>query len=69
MYWELIECLNIKISKYLCSNLTNKSNFQPLEVVGHGSQTQIQVGENLNLELSTLRTNSSEVFTFEKNIA
>ena len=45
------------------------SNFQPLEVVGHGSQTQIQVGENLNLELSTLKTNSSEVFTFEKIIA
>ena len=24
------------------------SNFQPLEVVGHGSETQLQVGENLN---------------------
>ena len=24
------------------------SNFQPLEVVGRGSKTQLQVGENLN---------------------
>ena len=24
------------------------SNFQPLEVVGRGSETQLQVGENLN---------------------
>ena len=24
------------------------SNFQPLEVVGRGSNTQLQVGENLN---------------------
>ena len=24
------------------------SNFQPLEVVGRGSETQIQIGENLN---------------------
>ena len=24
------------------------SNFHPLEVVGHGSETQLQVGENLN---------------------
>ena len=23
-------------------------NFQPLEVVGRGSETQLQVGENLN---------------------
>ena len=25
------------------------SNFQPLEVVGRGSEKQIQVGENLNI--------------------
>ena len=24
------------------------SNFQPLEVVGRGSETQLQAGENLN---------------------
>ena len=37
-YWEWErECLNIKISKYLVSNWTNMSNFQPLEV-----------GKNLN---------------------
>ena len=27
---------------------TNMSNFYPLEVVGRGSETQIQVGKNLN---------------------
>ena len=26
---------------------TNMSNFHPLEVVGRGSETQLQVGENL----------------------
>ena len=41
-------CLNIKIYKYLCSNLTNMSNFQPLEVVGRVSGTQLQVANNLN---------------------
>ena len=29
------------------------SNFQPLEIVGRGSETQLQVGENLNT-LNTL---------------
>ena len=33
-------CLNIK---------PNVNNFHPLEVVGRGSDTQIQVGENLKL--------------------
>ena len=28
--------------------LKKRSNFQPLEVVGRGSQTQLQVGEKLN---------------------
>ena len=28
--------------------LKNMSNFRPLEVVGRGSETQSQVGENLN---------------------
>ena len=28
--------------------LTNVNNFHPLEVVGRDSETQLQVGENLN---------------------
>ena len=28
---------------------SDMSNFHPLEVVGRGSETQLQVGENLNL--------------------
>ena len=38
-------CLNINISKSVFANLTNMSNFHPLEVVGCGGETQ-QVGEN-----------------------
>ena len=37
---------NIKSGKYLVSSLTNMSDFQPLEVVGRGSETQLQVDEN-----------------------
>ena len=37
----------IKIYKWF-ANLPNMSNFHPLEVVGRGSETQLQVGENLN---------------------
>ena len=29
-------------------NRLNMSNFQPLEVVGRGSETQLQVAENVN---------------------
>ena len=29
-------------------NCTNVSSFHPLEVVGRGSETQLQMGENLN---------------------
>ena len=47
-YWERKEWLNIKICKCLVSNKTNVGNFQPLEVVYRGSETQLQVGENLN---------------------
>ena len=47
--WNLNKCLDIKISKCLASNYTNKSTFHPLEVVGRGSETQLQEGENLNL--------------------
>ena len=39
-------CLNIHICKYFCSYWTNMSNFQSLEIVGRGSETQLQVGEN-----------------------
>ena len=31
------------------------SNFHPLEIVGRGSETQLQVGENLNKLISALR--------------
>ena len=41
-------CLNIKICKCLVSNKTNRSNFLPHKVVGRGSETQLQVGENSN---------------------
>ena len=32
------------------------SNFHPLEVVGRGSETQLQVGENLNSRDSRAET-------------
>ena len=35
--------------------LNNTSNFHPLEVVDRGSETQLQVGENLN---TTTRVNN-----------
>ena len=41
-------CLKIRISKCSVSNQTNVSNFHPLEVVGRGSDAQLQVDENLN---------------------
>ena len=44
-------CLNIMIYKYLVSNQTKMlsvSNCHPLEIVSRGSETQLQVGENLN---------------------
>ena len=46
--WERNVCLKIKICKCLISNLTNMSDFQPIEIVGCGSETQSQVGDNLN---------------------
>ena len=42
-------CLDIKIFICLFSNFTNVSNFHPREVVGRGSETQLQVAENLTL--------------------
>ena len=47
-YWERNVCLNINILKCLVPNKTKIIKFQPLEVVGRGSETQLQVGENLN---------------------
>ena len=44
-------CLNIKICKLLISYETNMSHFQPLVVVDRGSETQLQVGENLNFKM------------------
>ena len=38
----------MKIYTFSVANLTNISNFLPFEVVGRGSETQIQMGENLN---------------------
>ena len=37
-----------KICKYLLSNWTNMSHFQPLDGVCRGSETQLKVAENLN---------------------
>ena len=37
---------NIKICRLWVSNETHVSNFHPLEFVGRGSETQLQVGEN-----------------------
>ena len=45
-------CLNITICEYLSSK-KNISNFQSLEVMDRGSETQAQVVENLN-KLTTI---------------
>ena len=39
-----------KIDIYFESNCTNINNFHSPEVVGRGSETQLQVGENLNFQ-------------------
>ena len=36
------------LQMFFFSNKTNTNNFHRLEVVGRGSETQLQVGENLN---------------------
>ena len=36
-----LQMFGLKLNKYM-------SNFHPLEVVGRGSETQLQVGEKLN---------------------
>ena len=40
---------DIEICYYLVTYKKNRSNLQPPEVVGRVSETQLQVGENLNL--------------------
>ena len=47
-HWERYESLVNKVCKCLASDLTNVSRFHPLEVVSCSSETQLQVGENLN---------------------
>ena len=42
-------CLNIKICECLVSYQTNMGDFHPLEVVDRGSETQLQVGEKINV--------------------
>ena len=40
--------VNITICKYLGLKLKKYEYFHPFEVVGRGSETQLQVGEKLN---------------------
>ena len=40
--------MSVWIWKSVVSNQTYTSNFHPLEVVGRGSETQHQVGGNIN---------------------
>ena len=47
-YWEWNESLNIKICKCFASYQTHIINFHQHEAVGRGSETQLQVSENLN---------------------
>ena len=47
-YCECNVSLNIKILKCLVLNLTNMSNLHQREAVGRGSETQLQVDENVN---------------------
>ena len=42
------------------------SNFQPVDVVDRGSETQLQVGENLNYLINGVRDNFSDFFWFEQ---
>ena len=47
MEWNV--CLNFKIWKYFKLNKFKYAQFfQPLEVMGRSSETQLHVGENLN---------------------
>ena len=46
---------NIKICKCFVPNKKNISNFHRLEVVGRGSETQLQLDDNLNVYCSSVR--------------
>ena len=61
--------------KCLVSYSTNISNYHPLEVVGRGSETQLQVGENLNylikrfcVSVGQLYTNTGSTFVSAKTL-
>ena len=41
-------CVSTSRFADIYAQIKQMSNFQPLEVVGRGSETQLQVGENLN---------------------
>ena len=43
-----IRSLDLPTFRFKFTDCTNASNFHPFEVVGRGSDTQLQVGENLN---------------------
>ena len=46
-----VKCMSIvfaRVAYYFNSKCTDMSNFHPLEVAGRGSDTQLQVRENLN---------------------
>ena len=56
--------LIIKIEKYQVSNQTKMSHFQsfqPLEVVGRGSETQLQVGVTLASLIRKMKNISNKV--------
>ena len=50
-------CLKKKICKYLCSNQTNMSDFQSLEVA---INPQLQVAENLRVKVCVHDTRCEE---------
>ena len=54
--------VNINICKCLLTNLANMSDFQPLEVVDRGSETQPQVVENLNIMTIRDKDKSADLF-------
>ena len=47
----------------MVSNQTYISNFKPLEVVGSGGETQLQMGENENLRSWKLRDETLVLFS------
>ena len=49
-----------RFAKCSVSNLTNISYFQQLEVVGRGSEIQLQVGETLNYLIQRFKGSSNK---------